>query len=442
MNRTKNMAVIETGMKLPYTGDLLSEALRNYVHGAIRELFKEELDAAVGAGAYERTESRRGYRHGSEEREITTSVGKTKFMMPRGKIFVPNGEPEEWQSAMLPRYSRRAREVDAAIIGMYFGGVNTRKVKQAIRPLLRNSPLSKSAVSRLMVRLKDYFEAWHKRSLAAEDIRYVFLDGTYVRVRCAGRIGSLPVLAAIGVRGNGDKILLSLEVRGGESEAAWKGFLENLTGRDLRAPRLVIIDGSTGLSKALDVIWPKVDRQRCVVHKLRNLLSYAPERLYEEIRTDFHAITYAEDGIAGKAAYDRMLKKWRKQLEGVARSLEEGGLELLTFYRYPKGQWKALRTTNAIERINQEFRRRIKTQSSFPSESSVLVVMFGLVATGMIRMRRIDGYEEMPSSEIRICLDMDGDKIGAPTASLCVPGEASAKIFQDRRVAAVELLPV
>jgi transposase-like protein len=404
MNRTKEMAVKETGMKLPYSGDPLSEALRNRVREAIAEIFTEELDAAVGAGAYERTERRRGYRHGSEERQITTAFGKTTFSMPRGKIFGGDGATKEWQSAMLPRYARRAREVDAAIIGMYFGGVNTRKVKQAIRPLLRNSPLSKSTISRLIVRLKDYFEAWRTRSLAEEDIRYVFLDGTYVRVRCAGRTGSLPVLAAIGVRANGEKILLSLEVRGGEGETAWKGFLENMTSRGLRAPTLAIIDGSQGLAKALDVIWPNADRQRCVVHKLRNLLSHAPERLYEEIRADFHAIVYAEDGIVGKAAYDRMLKKWRKQLEGVARSLEEGGLELLTFYRYPKSQWKALRTTNAIERINQEFRRRIKTQCSFPSESSVLVVLFGLVATGMIRMRRIGGYEDMPLTETERCL--------------------------------------
>jgi len=423
MNRTKEMAVTETGMKLPYAGDPLSEALRNRVREAITEIFTEELDAVVGAGPYERTERRQGYRHGSEERQITTAFGKTTFSMPRGKLFGAEGETKEWQSTMLPRYARRAREVDAAIIGMYFGGVNTRKVKQAIRPLLRNSPLSKSTISRLIVRLKDYFEGWRTRSLAEEGIRYVFLDGTYVRVRCAGRIGSLPVLAAIGVRANGEKILLSLEVRGGEGETAWKGFLENMTSRGLREPKLVIIDGSQGLAKALDVIWPKADRQRCAVHKLRNLLSHAPERLYEEIRTDFHAIVYAEDGIAGRAAYDRMLKKWRKQLESVARSLEEGGLELLTFYRYPKSQWKALRTTNAIERINQEFRRRIKTQCSFPSESSVLVVLFGLVATGMIRMRRIDGWQDMPSSETRGRLDIDNAENALPRATSCVPGK-------------------
>lgn len=438
MNRTKDMAVTETGMKLPYAGDPLSEALRSRVRDAITEIFSQELDAAIGAGPYERTGNRRGYRHGSEPREITTSLGKTMFDRPRGKLFVGNGELEEWESTMLPRYARRCKEVDAAIIGMYFGGVNTRKVRQAIRPLLKNSPLSKSTISRLIVRLKDYFEAWRKRDLSGEDIRYVFLDATYVRVRCAGRTGSLPVLAAVGVRGNGDKVLLLLEVRGGEGETAWRGFLESMTSRSLRAPKLVIVDGSQGLAKALDVTWPEADRQRCVVHKLRNLLSHAPERLHEEIRNDFHAITYAEYGAAGRLAYESMLKKWRKLSEGVARSLEEGGLELLTFYRYPKSQWKALRTTNAIERLNGEFRRRIKTQCSFPSESSVLVVLFGLIATGIVRMRRIDGYEDMALLETRGCLDMDGDGDVAPALTSCVPQKGlPGNLGQSRQIAVV-----
>lgn len=429
MNRTKDMAVQETGMQLPFNGDGFTEALRSRIRSAITEILTQELDAAVGAKPHERTSDRRGYRHGSEEREITTSFGKTKFDKPRGKMFVNDGEAEEWESTMLPRYSRRAKAVDAAIIGMYFGGVNTRKVKQAIRPLLKNSPLSKSAISRLIVRLKEYFESWKTQSLADEDVRYVFLDATYVRVRCAGRVGSLPVLVAIGVRGNGEKVLLALEIRGGESETAWRGFLEGMTNRGLNEPDLVIIDGSQGLAKALDVIWPKADRQRCAVHKLRNLLSHAPERLYDEIRTDFHGIVYAEDEAAGRAAYDKMLKKWRKQWEGVARSLEEGGQELFTFYCYPQSQWKALRTTNVIERLNQEFRRRIKTQCSFPSEASVLVVLFGLIATGMVKMRRIDGWDEMPATKMRRCLDMDDKETVTYRSTSCVPGKESPGNF-------------
>ena len=381
---------------MPYAGDRLSEVIRGRIRGLITEIAEAELVAALGAEPNERVASRLGYRHGTKLRELTTSCGKTVFDQPRAKLFTDDGKLIEWKSTMIPRYSRRCREVDAALLGLYFGGVNTRKVRQAIRPLLRNSPLSKSAISRLIVRIKEFFEAWRRRSLAEEDLVYIFLDGIYVRVRCGAKVGSLPVLAAIGVRPSGEKVLLALEVRSGEGEAAWRGFLEDLVSRGLRAPCLAVIDGSPGLSKALDVIWPKVERQRCVVHKLRNLLSHAPERLHEEIRSDFHAIVYAEDAGSARSAYDAFLRKWRRLSEGVARSLEEAGLELLTFFRYPKSQWKSLRTTNALERLNGEFRRRVKTQSSFPSDSSVLVLLFGIVASGMVRLRKINGYEDMP----------------------------------------------
>jgi transposase-like protein len=341
---------------------------------------------------------------------LGTSLGKTEFMMPRAVVF--EGERRvEWRSAMIPRYARRAREVDAALLGLYFGGINTRKVKQAIRPLLRNSPLSKSAISRLVVRLKDYFEGWRRRRLAEEDIRYIYLDGTYVRVRCAGRSGSLPVLAAVGVRSTGEKVLLSLEVMGSESAAAWESFVGDLAARGLKRPELAIIDGNAGLAQALDRLWPGMPRQRCVVHKLRNLLGHAPKRLHDEIRADFHAITYAEDPAGARAAYEAFRRKWRRLSEGVARLLEEAGEELLTFTRFPTSQWKAIRTTNIIERLNQEFRRRIKTQGMFPTESSILVLLFGLVASGMVRMRRIGGYETMTHGP----QEAEGQRIQAAT---------------------------
>ena len=395
MKNSKDVAVKEYGMVMPYGGDLLSEAIRLRIREAITEIAGEELNAALGARPHERTESRRGYRHGSEERTLTTGSGKTTFNMPRAKIFTAGGEAQEWQSTMIPRYARRCRAVDAALLGMYFGGVNTRKVKQAIRPLLRNSPLSKSSISRLIVRLKEYFEGWRRRSLATEDVRYIYLDGICVRVRCGGRTESLPVLAAVGVRADGEKVLLALELCGAESTTSWKGLIESLSARGLRAPRLAVIDGNPGLAQALAQTWPKTDRQRCAVHKLRNLHDHAPKRLYDEISDDFHAIVYAEGYASGCAAYEAFLRKWRRSCEGVTRSLEEAGMELLSFYRYPQSQWKSLRTTNIIERINGEFRRRIKTQSSFPSEQSVLLLLFGLMASGMIRMRRIEGHADM-----------------------------------------------
>jgi transposase-like protein len=406
VKNSKEVVVRENAvMGMPFGGDLLSEAIRLRIREAMRQIANEEMDAALGATHHERTDRRRGYRHGSEERTLTTGSGKTTFNMPRAKIFGPDGVEREWQSTMIPRYARRCRAVDAALLGMYFGGVNTRKVKQAIRPLLRNSPLSKSAISRLIVRLKAYFEAWSHRSLAGEDVRYVYLDGICVRVRCGGKTESLPVLAAVGVRADGEKVLLALELCGAESTSSWKGLIESLSARGLRAPRLAIIDGNPGLTQALAQAWPKTERQRCAVHKLRNLHDHAPKRHYDEIKDDFHTIVYAENYAAGLAAYEAFLRKWKRSCEGVARSLEEAGTELLAFYRYPQSQWKSLRTTNIIERINGEFRRRLKTQSSFPSEQSVLVLLFGLMASGMIRMRRIEGHADMSKvsalSEIR-----------------------------------------
>lgn len=390
----------------------MSEGIRTRIRGAIETIVNEELSAVLGAGVYERVVERRGYRNGSLPREITTSYGRTVFEKPRAVLF-ENGREVEWQSTMVERYRRRARVVDAALLGMYFGGVNTRKVKLAIRPLLKNAPLSKSAISRVIGRLKEFFEAWRTCSLKSEAVAFLYLDGFYVKARCGGRTQRMPVLAVVGVRRNGEKILLALEIRGGESEDAWREVLEGLVRRGLKKPVLAIVDGNPGLAIALDTVWPGLKRQRCAIHKLRNLLAHAPKGLHEEIRTDFHGIVYAEDRIGARAAYEAFLRKWRKLSAGVAKSLEEAGMELLTFLEFPESQWKSLRTTNLIERLNQEFRRRVKTQGGFPSEEAVLIVLFGLVASGMVKMRRIEGWQGMAEAlNVR------------PEASLCV-GQAA-----------------
>lgn len=399
MHDSRAVVLKQSQVSLPYSLDPLSEAIRHHIRDAIVTIANEELAAFLGVGSHERSPLRRGYRNGAKTRSLTTSLGKTEFKMPRALIF-NDGKLAEWQSSMVPRYARRAKEVDSALLGIYFGGVNTRKVRRAIQPLLGNdSPLSRSAISRLVARLKGFFDAWRTRSLADEDIRYIYLDGTYVRVRCAGRSASLPVMVAVGVRAGGEKVLLALELRGSESGAAWEGFLQSLANRGFKRPQLAIIDGNPGLVRALDELWPGLPKQRCVVHKLRNLLAHAPKRLHDEIRTDYHAIVYAEDAAGVRAAYDAFLRKWRRLSDGVASSLEEAGADLLTFSLFPKSQWKAIRTTNIIERLNQEFRRRIKTQGSYPTESSVLILLFGLVASGMVRMRRIEGFDDMAATQ-------------------------------------------
>jgi putative transposase len=166
----------------------------------------------------------------------------------------------------------------------------------------------------------------------------------------------------------------------------------------VRAPQLCIIDGGKGLRTAVEQTWPQAAIQRCTVHKLRNLLTTAPKRLHDELRADYHAIVMAEDGAAARRAYTAFGRKWAKTCAGAVRSLEEAGAELLTMYRYPRSQWKSLRSTNGLERLNLEFRRRLKTQGSLPSEDAVLALLFGLVATGQIVFRKLDGWQDMATA--------------------------------------------
>jgi transposase-like protein len=250
-------------------------------------------------------------------------------------------------------------------------------------------------VSRVIARLKDGLEAWRTRSLTDLDVIYVYLDGFALRVRSAGKVVSVPVLGVIGVFPDGCKHLLALELCGGESFAAWKGCLDDLVARGLRAPVLAIIDGNAGLRRAVGLVWPRAAVQRCCVHKLRNLARKAPKHALAEIRDDFHRIVYAANADTAGAAYSTFERTWAKRCPGVVTSLREGGDELLTFFRFPKAQWKTLRTTNTIERLHEEFRRRVKTQGSLPSEDAALVLLFSLVASGQIRLRRIDGWRKI-----------------------------------------------
>jgi transposase-like protein len=163
----------------------------------------------------------------------------------------------------------------------------------------------------------------------------------------------------------------------------------------LRAPVLAIIDGNFGLRRAVGLAWPRAAVQRCCVHKLRNLERKAPKHALAAIRDGFHRIVYATNADAAHVAYTAFERTWAKRCTGVVTSLREGGAELLTFFRFPKTQWKTLRTTNVIERLHEEFRRRVKTQGSLPSEDAALVLLFSLVASGQIKLRRIDGWRKI-----------------------------------------------
>ena len=372
----------------------LGELIHAQVRIAIETAVHEELAVALGAGRYERQRERRGYRNGRKARTLTGPTGPLALTLPRATLAAPGGG-QEWVSTIVPRYQRRMREVNEAVVATYLAGGNQRRIRGALQPLLKAAPLSKSAVSRIVATLKDGLTAWAARPLADLDVVYLYLDALHLRVRTGGKVVSVPVLAAVGVLADGGKQLLALELCSSESAEAWTGFVEALAGRGLPVPVLCILDGNPGLRRAVGRVWPAAAVQRCGVHKLRNLERKAPKHVLAEIRDDYHRIVYAAGLELARAAVLAFERKWGKRCPGVVRSLQEGGDELLTFFRFPKAQWKTLRTTNVIERLNGEFRRRIKTQGAQPTEDAAVVLLFSLVASGQIILRRIDGWRRI-----------------------------------------------
>ena len=377
----------------------LEEQIRERTRECIEAIVNEELETALGIGRYERGEDRKGYRNGMRKRTFTTRNGKHKIEFPRGAYSEAgvNGK-KEWNSEIIPRYARRTEAVEDALVMSYLCGTNTRKIRSALGPLLEGAALSKSTVSRIVSRLSGHFDVWRSRDLSGEDIAILFLDGFNLKIRLGRKVSSIPVLAVIGVRTDGTKVLLALELRTSESETAWSAVTDDLCERGVKALVLAVIDGNKGLHSAVKTTWPWIDVQRCTKHKLENLYTHAPKRRYEEIKADYHAIVYAESEARARTAWKRFEGKWGGDCPGVVKSLNEGGDELLTFFKYPKSMWKALRTTNCIERMNGEFRRRVKTQCSLPNTDAGLKLLFGLFACGLISMSRIHGWRELPAA--------------------------------------------
>lgn len=193
---------------------------------------------------------------------------------------------------------------------------------------------------------------------------------------------------------------------GGESEAAWRALLDDLVARGLRAPELLIVDGAPGLEKALAALWPDVPAQRCTVHKHRNLLAHAPDRLHGEISADYQDMIYAATAKEVEQRRKAFLRKWRLKCRAVAASLEEAGERLFTFTRLPANQWKSARTTNAVERLHEEFKRRIKTQTVLPSAETAAMLFWALLASGQITMRKVDGWPTLADKPAEQSIDL------------------------------------
>jgi len=393
--------------------DPIETEVRTRAREFIEDLIRGELDTVLARPRYGRSrmagdEERAdvtGHRHGSRTRSLTGTFGPIEIAVPRARLNTADGKTTEWKSKALRAYQRRTLAADALIAGSYLAGTNTRRVRRALAALFGGA-VGKDTVSRVWRKVKTDWDAWNGRSLAEEPIVRLILDGTVVRVRLDRKATSISLLVVLGVRADGQKVLLEIKSMGGESTEAWRAVLDDLTRRGLRRPEFLIVDGAPGLDKAIAAVWDGVPVQRCTVHKHRNLLAHAPERLHEEIGSDYSDMIYAATPEEIETRRRAFIRKWRLKHRAVADSLEEAGDRLFTFTRLPPSQWRSARTTNAIERLHEEFKRRIKTQTVLPSADTAAMLFWALLASGQINMRKVDGWQTLATKLIDQPIDL------------------------------------
>lgn len=393
--------------------DPIETAVRARAREFIEELIHGELDAVLARPRYGRSwvagdEERAGvggHRHGRRTRSLTGTFGPIEIEVPRARLNTADGRTTEWRSSVLRAYQRRTLAADALIASSYLAGANTRRVRRALAALFGGA-VGKDTVSRVWRKVKSDWDAWNARSLAAEPVVRLILDGTVVRVRLDRKATAISLLVVIGVRADGQKVLLAIKSMGGESAEAWRTVLDNLIKRGLRDPEFLIVDGAPGLDKAIAAVWDGVPVQRCTVHKHRNLLAHAPERLHDEITADYNDMIYAATREEIETRRKAFIRKWRLRHRAIADSLEEAGERLFAFTRLPPSQWRSVRTTNAIERLHEEFKRRIKTQTVLPSADTAAMLFWALLASGQINMRKVDGWQTLATKPIDQPIDL------------------------------------
>src|SRR2546430_9409065 len=283
--------------------DPIEAGLRDRVREFIQAMIESELDTALARPRYGRRPTGdiqngdgpggiSGHRHGHRSRSLMGTFGQVEIAVPRARLDSAEGKTTEWKSSALRAYQRRTKHADSLIAGAYLAGTNTRRVRRALAAVFGGA-VSKDTVSRVWRKVKADWDAWNARSLAAEPIVRLILDGTVVRVRLDRKATSIVLLVVLGVRQDGQKVLLAVKNMWGETSQAWRAVLDDLLKRGLRKPEFLIVDGGTGLEQALAALWGDVPTQRCTVHKHRNLLAHAPPPLADQVSADYNDMIYA-----------------------------------------------------------------------------------------------------------------------------------------------------
>jgi len=346
--------------------ELMSEQedfLRPLIREILQEVLETEMDEALGAEKGERTASRRGYRSGYYGRTLVTRVGKLE-------LRVPQDRQGHFRTEVFERYQRSEKALVGAMTEMYVQGVSTRKVK-AITEELCGHEVSASTISRLNVKLDEELERFAKRRLS-EAYPYLILDARYEKVREDGVITSQAVMIAIGVDWEGRRIVLAVELANRESQSSWREFCLGLKERGLHGVELVISDDHAGLRKAIGEVFTEAVWQRCYVHFLRNALDYLPRKADNDCMTELRWIYDRRSIEEAREDLAAWLKKWSSRYPKLCDWVETNIEETLTFYRLPRQHHKNLKSTNLLERLNEEIKRRTLVVRIFPNRAACL----------------------------------------------------------------------
>lgn len=312
----------------------------------------------------QRVASRRGERNGSYSRNLLTPSGLIE------QLRVPRAREGPFLTEVFERYRRMTGSMEEAVLEMYLQGVSTRKVAQ-ITGRLSGARISKDATSRIAQRLEDELSAWRELRLE-RSYPYLYLDATYLKALNSGAVRDMALLVAIGVADDGYREVLAVEAAPGERKAAWRELIKGLLDRGLRGVRLVISDDHESIKQAVKVELPGAQWQRCVVHFERNVLAHVPQTETKEVAGDLKTIFHASRRETAEALASSFFARYEQEHPKAVAVLQRGLSEALTYTAFPSSHHKYIRTTNGLERLFKEVKRRTRVVGAFPNQQSAM----------------------------------------------------------------------
>ena len=346
--------------------DALPELIRIVLNAAM----KIEREKHIGAGPYERTPERQGRANGFKPKTVSTRMGKITMAIPQVREC-------DFYPSSLDKGIRSERALKLALAEMYVQGVSTRKVA-AITEQMCGFSVSSSQVSKATAELDEQLQAWRERPL--ERIKYLYLDARYEKVRQDGQVRNSAVLLAVGVNEDGHREVLGVSISLGEHEVHWRNFLQNLVSRGLSGVELIISDAHSGLKRATRAVLGGVPWQRCQCHLQRNAQAHVPRKSMKgDVASDIRSVFNAPDRQEADTLLKKTVARYAQDAPRLATWMEENLPEGLTVFAFPQKHRRLIRTTNGLERLNREIRRRTRVASLFPNEASCLRLVTAVV---------------------------------------------------------------